>query len=149
MPEHVSALRFAAEETCTENHVRPPLADEFVEVGKFGRIVFQIRVLYDDHVAPCHRQPGRQRRSFAPIARVKQEADPVFRSEFVQNPTSAIRAAVVHDDQFQMYRHRQNPRDDLLHRIAFVEAGHQHGQQWLYFARGVPLPRHVASSRSL
>ena len=84
MPEHMHPLEFASEKPGAEHHVRPALTNGFVEIGEFGRVVFQIGILDDDHVARCRGQPGGQSGSFALIPCVEEQPATIFPLEFTQ-----------------------------------------------------------------
>src|SRR5215216_4450541 len=73
MPEVNHSVRSAAQEPGTEHNISTILQNRFKKDGVFTRVILQIRILNDDHVARSRLETGAQSCSFTKIALLQHE----------------------------------------------------------------------------
>src|ERR1044071_7768662 len=73
VPEIQHAVRLRAHEARAEHHVRLALHDRDEELREFVRVVFEVGVLHDHHVARSGADPGAKRRALALVVLVQDE----------------------------------------------------------------------------
>src|ERR1039458_3340308 len=115
MPEVQDAMRRAAQKTRAKSSVRLALDQGLEHQRILGRIVFQVGVLNNDVVAGGFLDATAQRRSFAHVIRLQNDADlRMLGLQFREDFARAIPRAVVDADQLDLQRNGE----DLLHHLA-------------------------------
>jgi hypothetical protein len=96
MPEVHHAAR-AAGESASEHGIGAPVKDRLHKAGQLVRIIFKIRILYDDQVP---RRPLNARAYGSALPAVhrmrNQRVDRAFLVQRLQNGLCAIRGGIIH-----------------------------------------------------
>src|SRR5207245_10609049 len=131
-----------ADEPRSVNHVGPVLDNGLNQALVFGRVVFQIGVLNDDHVSGDVAEAFAQGRPFALIALLKKNpnrvpltfplsprgsalghraGEGVIAGQLTKNVWRAVGAAIVNDDNLLGDRHSLHAADQLSYPLFLVE----------------------------
>ena len=97
-----------------------PSSDRLQQLRVFARVVLEVGVLDDDHVAVGGREPGAQRRTLALVAFVVQHADVGREDRRPQQLTRAVGGTVVHQDDVLVDANFLHTIDQVQQRVDLV-----------------------------
>ena len=92
------------------------------------RRVLEIRVLNDDERSGRLPEAADQRRAFALIDLLVEQADSRVICEFLQIFPGFVGRSIVDDQEFADFGTRQHPVDDFIDGLLFVVGGHHDGK---------------------
>ena len=88
-----------AEEPRAVDHVGLAVEDRPDQLGIFVRVVLEIGVLDDHHVAGGFADAAPHRRALALVMRLKEDPDAVLAVEFLEDFARAVLRSIVNDDE--------------------------------------------------
>src|SRR4051794_15790977 len=110
MPEIEHAMAFT-DETRTKHNIGPIIENRLNEPRILGRIVFQVGILYENHIASRMFETFTESGALALIERLIENADVVI-AELLEHRAGAIGGKVINDDDFLGNRHRLDTVDE-------------------------------------
>ena len=96
--------RPVADETGAEDYVGLALQDRAEQNRVFGRVVFPVGILYENHIASSVVEPCAERRALTAILLVKDDSYAGQPSELLQDRACPIGREIVNDDDFDIQR---------------------------------------------
>ena len=117
-----------ADEARAVHHVGLVFEDRLEQPRILGRVVFEVGVLHDDHVAGRAAEALTQRGALALVVRLVENANVALGLQFFKDGARAVGAAIFDDDDLFRDRHSPHAPHHLADPSLLVVDRNDHGQ---------------------